>query len=278
MDLATATVDELFALARSAQDEDAYWEAVSALHARGEKRTFDLASVLCDSFAVGERCLGADVLGQLGAKPGASPAESTFAAASGGVLLALLEDEKEEPAVLSSAAVGLGHLRDERAIDRLAALASHPSADVRASVVHGLMGYDDDRAVSALVRLSADGEGAVRDWATFALGVQIDRDTAEVRDALAARLEDDNEDARAEAIRGLARRRDERALEGALAAASEDGAGPNVDEALVLLGASTGDARLLPHLERLAADPDSASTYGDELKRALEHCRDGDAG
>lgn len=271
MDLATATVDELFALARSAQDEDAYWDAVSALHARGEKRTFDLASVLCDSFAVGERCLGADVLGQLGAEPGASPAESTFAVASGGVLLALLSDPDEEPAVLSSAAVGLGHLRDERAIEPLVALASHPSADVRASVVHGLMGHDDDRAVSALVRLSGDGDGTVRDWATFALGVQIDRDTAEVRDALAARLDDSNEDARAEAIRGLARRRDERALDAALAAT--DSGDLNVDEALVLLGASTGDPRLLPHLERLAGDAEAASTHGAELERALERCR-----
>jgi HEAT repeat protein len=99
--------------------------------------------------------------------------------------------------------------------------------------------------------------------------VQIDRDTPDVRDALAARLDDENEDARAEAIRGLARRRDERALEAALAA----GDGPNVDEAVVLLGASTGDARLLPHLERLAADPEAAETYGDELQRALERCR-----
>jgi HEAT repeat protein len=273
MDLAAASVDELFALARSAQDEDAYWDAVSALHARGEKRTFELASVLCDSFAAGERCLGADVLGQLGAVPGASPAESEFASAAGGVLLALLADEEEEPAVLSSAAVGLGHLRDDRAIPRLVELASHGDEEVRRSVVHGLMGHDDDRAVDALISLSGDRSGSVRDWATFALGVQIDRDTPEVRDALSARLEDSDVDARAEAIRGLARRRDERALDAALTAADSDGGGPNVNEALVLLGASTGDARLRPHLDRLAADPEAASTYGDELKRALERCR-----
>src|SRR5436190_24224945 len=115
MDLAAATVDELFALARAAQDEDAYWDAVSALHSRGEKRTFDLASVLCDSYATGERCLGADVLGQLGATAETSSAESPFAPAAGEVLLRLL-DEDDEPAVLSAAAVGLGHLRDERAI------------------------------------------------------------------------------------------------------------------------------------------------------------------
>lgn len=273
LDLATASIDELFALARAAEDDDAYWEAVSALHARGEQRTFELAAVLCDSFAAGERCLGADVLGQLGAAPGASPAESPFASAAASVLLELLEHETE-PAVLSSAAVGLGHLRDERAIGRLAALATHPDVEVRKSVVHGLMGHDDDRAVAALIALSADPEGGVRDWATFALGVQIDRDTADVRDALADRLEDSDPNARGEAIRGLARRRDARALEPALAAAaSPDGAGPDVDEALVLLGASTGDPRLLPHLERLNADDEAAVQYGDELARAVARCR-----
>src|SRR3954453_974481 len=243
MDLATATVDELFALARSAQDEDAYWEAVSALHARGEKRTFDLASVLCDSFAVGERCLGADVLSQLGAAPGSSAAESPFASAAGDVLMRLL-DEDDEPAVLSSAAIGLGHLREARAIDALVGLASSPDASVRRGVVHGLMGHDDDRAVEALIELSGDSDGDVRDWATFSLGVRIDRDSAEVREALAARLGDPHGDTHAEAVRGLARRRDERALEallggeaageGPAADGSAGGGSATIDEAVVL--------------------------------------------
>lgn len=284
MDLAGASVDELFALARAAEDEDAYWDAVSELHRRAEKRTFDLASVLCDSFAVGERCLGADVLAQLGLVEGATPAESPFAAAGGDVLMRLLAED-DEPAVLSSAAIGLGHLRDERALDQLATLAAHPSAEVRRAVVHGLMGHDDDRAVAALVVLSGDPDGSVRDWATFSLGVQIDRDTPEVRDALAARLGDSAGDTREEAIRGLARRRDERALEEALAAAASassgagggGGGGPSVEEALVLLGASTGDARLRPFLERIAADPEAAAVYGEELQRALARVGGGGA-
>lgn len=267
MDLTAASVDELFALARSSEDEDAYWACVVELHARVEERTFKLAEVLCESFASGERCLGADVLGQLGALPGLSAAEGPFASESGRVLVSLLEED-DEPAVLASAAVGLGHLRDERAIEPLVRLAASESPAVRRSVVHGLMGHDDDRAIEALILLSADPDGDVRDWATFSLGVQVDRDTPELRDALAARLSDDNPDARSEAIRGLARRRDERALEQALAAAS-DGGGPTVDEAVVLLGASTGDARLLPHLERLAGDAEARELYGPELDRAL---------
>lgn len=273
MDLHATSVDELFALARSSQDEDAYWDCVSELHGRAEERTFKLAEVLCDSFASGERCLGADVLAQLGAQPGASAAESPFALRAGDVLGRLLEED-DEPAVVSSAAVGLGHLHDERAIDRLVALASHGNADVRRGVVHGLMGHDDDRAVAALIALSADSDGDVRDWSTFSLAVQIDRDTADVREALAARLGDDHGDTSAEAIRGLARRRDERALEAALAAPPS----PTVDEAVVLLGASTGDPRLRERLERLRADPAAVETYGDELERALRRCGEGSAG
>jgi HEAT repeat protein len=273
LSLAGASVDELYALARAAQDEDAYWACVSELHTRVEERTFKLAEVLCESFAVGERCLGADVLGQLGAVPGASAAEGPFASAAGAVLIGLLEGESE-PSVLSSAAIGLGHLRDERAIDRLCALAWHPSAEVRRGVVHGLMGHDDDRAVASLILLSADDDGDVRDWATFSLGVQIDRDTPELREALAARLSDTHGETRFEAVRGLARRRDERALEVALAAAA-DGGSESVDEAIVLLGASTGDPRLLPFLERLQADPDAVALYGDELRRALDRCSGG---
>src|SRR3954465_11737774 len=157
MDLRNTSVDELYALARSAEDEDAYWACVSELHTRVNDHTFRIADVLCDSLAVGERCLGADVLGQLGAADGATPAEGPFASASGRVLLRLLEED-DEPAVLSSAAIGLGHLRDERAIARLAGLVAHASVEVRRAVVHGLMGYDDDRAVHALIRLSEDPE------------------------------------------------------------------------------------------------------------------------
>src|SRR3954469_22651788 len=172
MELSQTSVDELYALARSSEDEESYWAVVTELHSRVNDHTFRIADVLCESLAVGERCLGADVLGQLGAVEGQTRAEGPCPAAAGRVLLRLLEED-DEPAVLSSAATGLGHLRDERAIDPLAALVGPATPEVRRSVVHGLMGYDDDRAVHALLRLSRDEVATVRDWATFALGAQI---------------------------------------------------------------------------------------------------------
>jgi HEAT repeat protein len=259
--LTAASVDELFTLARDAEDDGAYWECVTTLHGRPEQRTFELAQVLCDSLSPGDRTLGADVLGQLGGQ---------FTAASARVLRELLESE-DEPSVLAAAAIGIGHLRDGQAIDRLRALAPHHDVQVRLGVVHGLMGHDDDRAVSTLTALSEDGEDSVRDWATFALGVQTERDTPELREVLAARLEDPSPAVRAEALRGLALRGDQRALEPALVAAAEMRS-PAVDEAVVLLGALTGDARLAPHLQRLRDDPEASAEHGQLLDQALRRC------
>jgi HEAT repeat protein len=188
------------------------------------------------------------------------------------VLLRLLEED-DQPAVLSSAAVGLGHLHDDRAIERLAALAPHPDAQVRRGVVHGLMGHDDDRAVAALIGLSQDPDPSVRDWATFSLGVQTDRDTPEVREALAARLGEPDPEDRGDAILGLARRGDSRALAAALDAAPQSNEHWRpVNQAIVVLGAATGDRRLRDHLERLRADPEAAVAFGAELERAIARC------
>ena len=65
--------------------------------------------------------------------------------------------------------------------------------------------------LAALIALSADPEAAVRDWATFALGTLAEQDSPALRDALAARLDDPDEDTRLEAIHGLALRGDDRA-------------------------------------------------------------------
>ena len=67
--------------------------------------------------------------------------------------------------------------------------------------------------LAALIALSADDDLDVRDWATFALGTLSEDDGAPLRDALAARLDDEDEDVRLEAVHGLALRGDARAAE-----------------------------------------------------------------
>ncbi len=68
-----------------------------------------------------------------------------------------------------------------------------------------LTGADAERNVHRLMTVMRDENPANCDWATLLLAQQ-DIDTAEVREALLAAAEDDNEYVRAEAILGLAQR------------------------------------------------------------------------
>jgi HEAT repeat protein len=90
-------------------------------------------------------------------------------------------------------------------------LRDHPDAAVREAVAFALGGRSGDDVLAALIALSADDAVDVRDWATFALGTLAEDDGEPLRDALAARLEDPDEDTRLEAVHGLALRGDPRA-------------------------------------------------------------------
>lgn len=61
-------------------------------------------------------------------------------------------------------------------------------------------------AVTTLMQLTSDEDADVRDWATFGLGTEVKVDGAAVRQCLLDRLDDPDEDTRAEAVAGLARR------------------------------------------------------------------------
>jgi HEAT repeat protein len=202
----TRPIDELIRAALAA-DEEGRWEIIPALQARNDDRTvLQAAQALCGSADPAERRLGVDVLAQ--GRDGRRPFQEEMVA----TLLTLLARETESR-VLEALASALGHHHDERAIGPLLGLKDHPDADVRFAVVCALSGYDDDRAIAVLIELSRDPDADVRDWATFGLGSQIDLDTPGIRDALAARLTDSDDDTRGEALVGLAKRRDPRVIE-----------------------------------------------------------------
>jgi HEAT repeat protein len=60
--------------------------------------------------------------------------------------------------------------------------------------------------------LAQDTDEHVRDWATFGLGVLGQVDSPEIREALVTRLSDTNLDVREEALVGLAKRKDRKAI------------------------------------------------------------------
>jgi HEAT repeat protein len=199
--------NELFHVALTNPDEDASWAAISELQHRDSRDIFEHSSNLCTSTEPYKRRVGVDILGQLGIT------NHTFHEEVLAILLSMLEHE-QEPAVLKSIAIALGHRHDPRAIESLVRFKKHPDAGVREGVVSGLTSYEDELAIQTLIELSKDpATYYIRDWATFALGTQIKADTPAIREALIVRLLDEEGIVRGEAMIGLALRYDQRMLE-----------------------------------------------------------------
>lgn len=176
--------DELVDLYLAAPDTDDGQQALATLHCRGSDAELAHGARLAKAATEAERVAGADILAQLGWE------ERTHLEDSVAILLTLLNDPSD--AVVSAAAIALGHRHHPRAIQPLVELARHPSPAVRHGAVHGLMGHEDLAAVAALIELTRDPDRDVRDWATFAIAQCTDRDSPELREALFSRTEDED--------------------------------------------------------------------------------------
>ncbi|MCU1487126.1 MAG: hypothetical protein JWN67_3872 [Actinomycetia bacterium] len=164
------------------------------------------------------------------------------------IVIGACEDDHLE--VLDAAIAALSHIRDERGLPAVLRHAGHPSDEIRFDVAAALPSVAGDPpaedAVRALICLTADPDAEVRDWATFGLGSQLEVDNAAIRQALAARLTDEEGDTAGEALVGLARRHDLRTLP-VLLARLDDEPGNLVVEAAAELSAPEA----LPALLRL---------------------------
>jgi hypothetical protein len=200
-------LDELVAAARVEWlDEDDEWKPhVCALAERGTVEVLHAMAALDGDPDPAIRELGAYVVGQLGADTPSLPAEQEAQ------LLQVGSAADDDPRVLVAVACGFGHLGEPWGEQWLLNHRAHPDAEVREAVAFALGGRHGDAALAALIELSRDSEAAVRDWATFALGTLAEQNSPALRDALAARLDDSDEDTRLEAIHGLALRGDHRA-------------------------------------------------------------------
>lgn len=210
-------IDALFSKTlKGDYNDQAPWEAVRALQEQGSREVLEKAKQWCASDNALERARAADVLAQLGVtmdSHGHSFPEEAYAA------LERLLQKETEPRPIASAVCALGHLRNPLAIPLITEFLTHPAQEVRFSLAFAMESFPDDpQAVSVLLRLMEDSDKEVRNWATFGIGTQSNMDSAEIRDALAARLNDTDADAKLEAIVGLAKRKDKRVLPALLAA------------------------------------------------------------
>jgi HEAT repeat protein len=226
-------IDELFDIAiedidaPESEDERVHraWDAIHELqkhHASAE--TLQKAVALCSSAVPAERRVGAGVLGQFGFH---HPERPIFQEERFQTLKRLIERELAptgDAIVLVEALHAMAHTKDLRQVDIALDLIKYPLARVRYATTHMLIaGKEDARVIAALITLSADTDASTRDWATFGLAQQMeDRDTPAMREAFVARLGDPDKETQAEAILGLALRKDLRVVQPLIDALGDD--------------------------------------------------------
>jgi HEAT repeat protein len=202
-----------------------------------------------------ERTVGCDLLGEL-----CAPDDHGWGPQVATALVALAKTESE-PGVLASMARAFGRTGSPSGAPVLIWLSAHPEARVRlqaaaalyfcgldAGELRGAAGPDPELVQRILVGLMGDTDSEVRNWATFELGTQTRMDGHAIRDALFRNTSDRDPDTRDEAILGLARRRDPRAVDVLVRQLRE----PDVSTVAVEAACYVADARLLPALQPLA--------------------------
>src|SRR5215470_11455606 len=191
---------ELSRTAREPRDHD---RVLDLLHEAAYRpiAAFDVATGHAGDADAVRRLLACELLGVL-AESHADLQPRVVAA-----VLAAYPAEADE-AITTAMARALGACADPRGLPALLHLADHRSAGVRRAVAAALpwVMFDEvpDGGVAALLRLSADEDPEVRNWATFGLGWMLPVDSPEIRAVLVARIDDPYPDAREEGIRGLA--------------------------------------------------------------------------
>ncbi len=115
-----------------------------------------------------------------------------------------------------------------------------------------------------MIKLCDDNDVDVRDWATFAIGSQIETDTPKIRAVLKRKLHDDDFNVRGEALIGLAERQDNSILDNLKQELQGEFEGSYAIRASELLA----EPSLLPYLQQLK------ETKSDEMTSYHKICLD----
>lgn len=249
--LKSKSFEELVELAL--QDEEKASPAELVLQSRDDRETFEKACALCHEALPGKRAIGFEVLMRT---PG-----QEFKIEAQALVRSVVKTERESP-VLEAIAYALSHLDIEERSQYLQEAATDSRPETRHAVAFSLGGCDDQLSAEMLIKLSADEDEDVRDWATFALHLNdsIYFRTDAVREALYARLHDSHIDTQLEAVEGLAKFQDERVLDVLIAFLEEEHPYMSMIEAAEQMA----HPALLPYLLELS---DS-----DRVKKAIAAC------
>jgi hypothetical protein len=223
-------------------DSDAVWDSILALREAGTSRVLERALQWCQAPDAYRRSVGVSVLAQLGPDTKAFPMEASA------MILQMIATERDYEVVTSL--ISAVHFRElDQGVPWLISLSEDPSEDIRWRVAWALPIPNANESptyrtsIETLLKLINDTDSRVRDWATFSISM-TQEDSAEIREALLARLGDRDFDTRSEAAVGLARRKVHQGIDPLISHLQSDCVGELYVEAAELYA----DTRLKPAL------------------------------
>ena len=192
----------------TADDPDAYWAAVQAVQQKEPALVWAELAPLATSDDPVLRTLVPDVLRFLGGK--AQPLrEQTIE------LFRKMLASEADVGVLNAIALAFADIHHPAVVEFLVPLTRHEDPDLRRSAVQGLF-QAVEPVMDRFIELTKDTDGEVRNWAVFGLAALVEvrpQHVGALREVFAASINDPNAEAKAEAVLGLARCLDRRALE-----------------------------------------------------------------
>jgi hypothetical protein len=203
MNKRNCTIDDIFSHLLNCKTEKAYWNNINILRGKPCDEVFFRCAEFIHSDIAKERMAAVDILAQLGLPPRPYEQPSIL------LFFELLDAEKDSH-VLMSVLYSIGHNNDNlnvSQIKKMCKCAYDRHWFVRKAVSCALLGIENETAIDTLILLSKDSSSMVRDWATFGLG-QAEEDSDKIKQALWKRVNDKCQDAKLEAIIGLAKRKD----------------------------------------------------------------------
>jgi HEAT repeat protein len=258
------TDDRLISRLINNKTDKSRWDNISALRKRPSQELFAKCSELTQSNNPKLRKIGIDILAQLGLPP------RPFLKETLKIYFDLFEVETD-PDVLRSLLHSIGHNNDNlnrKQVEKICSFIDVENSWVKEGLVYALLGIDNLNAIETLIKLSSDKLSHVRNWATFGLGTQIERNNKPIREALWERVNDKHQETKLEAIVGLAKRKDKRVNNIIKREITSGEYGTLLFEAII----QTQDKEFLPLLKQNLKTIKGDKTVNPEWEKDLKNC------
>lgn len=239
------------------------WDNIRVLRKRPSEELFFKCVELTKSKDPKIRSIGIDILAQLGVT------SRPFLKQTLKLYFDLLTIESD-PDVLMSLLYAIGHNNDKlnkTQIEKLCTFSISESNWVKEGLVSALGFVNNVNAIDVLIKLSNDRLSHIRNWATFYIG-QVDRNSKKIKEALWARVNDNHQETKLEAIVGLAKRKDSRVNEIIKRELLDGEYGTLLFEAIIEIG----DKQFLPILRQNLKAIKEDTTINPEWKKDLKNC------